>query len=133
MTSLYRYLDLIKLQTPYAKRMQFLSNRIFGEIGELQLRSVKIENFKHFFSARPTNIKSTKVARMYAEQPREKKDWVGNWYPRHVETFYLMQNLRSLGLYRDEHQDWKEEMRRMRFLRGKRPFVKGQGKRASKK
>lgn len=35
MTNLYRYVDLVKLQTPYAKRMQYLSNRIFGEVGKL--------------------------------------------------------------------------------------------------
>jgi hypothetical protein len=35
MSNLYKYANLIKLQTPYAKRMQFLSNRIFGEVGKI--------------------------------------------------------------------------------------------------
>lgn len=31
-----KYVDLIKLPTQYAKRMQYLSNRIFGEVGKLE-------------------------------------------------------------------------------------------------
>lgn len=34
MANLYKYAELVKLQTPYAKRMQYLSNRIFGEVGK---------------------------------------------------------------------------------------------------
>jgi hypothetical protein len=40
MSNLYRYVDLIKKPTPYAKRMQYLSNRIFGEVGELSHKYV---------------------------------------------------------------------------------------------
>lgn len=74
-----------------------------------------------------------KVVRMLSEEPVEKKDYVINWYPRHVETHFLIRSLRHYGLFRDEHQDWKEEMKRLRYLRGKRPPPKGQGKRATKK
>lgn len=45
-----------------------------------------------------------------------------HYYPRHVETDKLMLRLREYGLFRDEHQDFKEEMKRLRELRGK---VKG--------
>lgn len=34
MANLYKYTELVKLQTPYAKRMQYLSSRIFGEVGK---------------------------------------------------------------------------------------------------
>lgn len=39
-----------------------------------------------------------------------------------METDKLMLRLREYGLFRDEHQDFKEEMKRLRELRGK---VKG--------
>ncbi|XP_055855268.1 28S ribosomal protein S33, mitochondrial [Episyrphus balteatus] len=110
-----KYADLIKLGTQYARRMDFLSNRIFGEV------------------ARTTNDKSMKVVRMYSEEPIHMRDYVKNWYPRHVETHLLMKQLRWYGLFRDEHQDFKQEMKRLRRLRGKAPPKKGEGKRASKK
>lgn len=31
---LHKYPALVKLPTQYAKRMQYLSNRIFGEVGK---------------------------------------------------------------------------------------------------
>lgn len=43
--SAYKYADLVKLGTQYANRMNYLSNRIFGEV------------------ARTTNDKSMKVGR----------------------------------------------------------------------
>uniref|UniRef100_A0A1A9VD31 Small ribosomal subunit protein mS33 n=1 Tax=Glossina austeni TaxID=7395 RepID=A0A1A9VD31_GLOAU len=110
----YKYNDLIKLTTQYAHRMNYLSNRIFGEV------------------ARTTNSKSMKVVKMYSEEPVQKRDYVINWYPRHVETHILMKNLRLYGLFRDEHEDFKEEMKRVRKLRGKAPPKKGEGKRSKK-
>uniref|UniRef100_A0A1A9WFN9 Small ribosomal subunit protein mS33 n=1 Tax=Glossina brevipalpis TaxID=37001 RepID=A0A1A9WFN9_9MUSC len=110
----YKYSDLIKLTTQYAHRMNYLSNRIFGEV------------------ARTTNSKSMKVVKMYSEEPVQKRDYVVNWYPRHVETHILMKNLRLYGLFRDEHEDFKEEMKRVRKLRGKIPPKKGEGKRSKK-
>lgn len=47
-----------------------------------------------------------------------------DYYPRHVETNKLMNHLRDYGLFRDEHQDFKEEMMRIRELRGKRIWVR---------
>lgn len=69
---------------------------------------------------------------MFSEEPVDKRDYVVNWYPRHVETHLLMMHLRDYGLFRDEHQDFKEEMKRMRKLRGKAPPKKGEGKRSKK-
>ncbi|CAD7092730.1 unnamed protein product [Hermetia illucens] len=109
-----KYSELIKLGTQYARRMNFLSNRIFGEV------------------ARPTNSKSMKVVRMFAEKPVQLREDVVKYYPRHVETHILMKNLRNYGLFRDEHEDFKEEMKRLRRLRGKAAPKKGEGKRAKK-
>lgn len=99
----------------YAIRMSRLSARIFGEV------------------VRPTNTYSMKVVKLFSEEPRAKRKEVYDWYPPHNIYAPLMRNLRFLGLYRDEHEDFKEEMKRLRRLRGKGTPKKGEGKRAKKK
>ncbi|XP_054666213.1 28S ribosomal protein S33, mitochondrial isoform X1 [Grus americana] len=99
----------------YALRMARLSAQIFGEV------------------VRPTDSKSMKVVKLFSEQPLAKKKEVYSWYPPHNTYYALMKKLRYFGLYRDEHQDFKEEMRRLKKLRGKEKPKKGEGKRALKK
>lgn len=101
MSKYQKYVDLTKAATSYARRMQRLSNRIFGEV------------------SRPTNSKSMKVVKLLSEQPINLKHEFVKYYPRHIETGKLMMNLRYYGLYRDEHADFADEMKRMRALRGK--------------
>lgn len=98
-----KYAQLAKAGTNYARRVQHLSNRIFGEV------------------TRPTNAKSMKVVRMFAEEPLYMRHAVINYYPRHVETSHLVRHLRAYGLFRDEHNDFNDEMKRLRALRGKAP------------
>lgn len=71
-----------------------------------------------------------KVVTLFNDLPLQKKNFFVNWYPRHVETGKLIMRLREYGLFRDEHQDFKEEMKRLRALRGKIPPKRGEGKRA---
>nr|XP_046235461.1 28S ribosomal protein S33, mitochondrial [Scatophagus argus] len=99
----------------YAMRMARLSAQIFGEV------------------VRPTNSKSMKVVQLFQEPPMAKKKEVYDWYPQHKVYFAMTQKLRFMGLFRDEHQDFKEEMRRLRKLKGKGKPKKGEGKRAAKK
>ncbi|XP_064594096.1 small ribosomal subunit protein mS33 isoform X1 [Zonotrichia leucophrys gambelii] len=99
----------------YALRMARLSAQIFGDV------------------VRPTDSKSMKVVKLFSEQPLAKRDEVHNWYPPHNTYYALMKKLRYFGLYRDEHQDFREEMRRLKKLRGKEKPKKGEGKRALKK
>lgn len=73
-----------------------------------------------------------KVVKQLSEEPLHKKDYIINWYPRHIETGKLVMKLREYGLFRDEHQDFKDEMKRLRYLRGKIPPKKGEGKRSKK-
>ncbi|KAK4030648.1 28S ribosomal protein S33, mitochondrial-like [Daphnia magna] len=110
----YNYIKLVQTATPYAKRIEQLSSRIFGEV------------------ARPTSAKSLKVVDMFSSQPTEQRPDIKNYYPRHVEIHVLMRNLRNYGLFRDEHQDFKEEITRLRELRGKGKPKKGEGKRSKK-
>ncbi|KAG7320411.1 hypothetical protein KOW79_016264 [Hemibagrus wyckioides] len=99
----------------YAVRMARLSARIFGDV------------------VRPTDSRSMKVVQLFKEPPMAQKKEVYDWYPQHKIYYSLTQKLRYMGLFRDEHQDFKEEMRRLRKLRGKGKPKKGEGKRAMKK
>nr|CAH0113398.1 unnamed protein product [Daphnia galeata] len=111
----YNYLKIVQSGTPYAKRVDQLSSRIFGEV------------------ARPnTSAKSRRIVDMFSAQPLEQRPDMKNYYPRHVEIHVLMKNLRNYGLFRDEHEDFKEEIKRLRELRGKGTPKKGEGKRAKK-
>ncbi|KAJ8913201.1 hypothetical protein NQ315_016143 [Exocentrus adspersus] len=100
MSKYAKYVDLAKQTTEYARRMNRLSNRIFGEV------------------TRPTSSKSMKVVQLFSEKPINLRSEIHSYYPRHIEIAKLMKNLRYYGLYRDEHADFVEEMTRMRALRG---------------
>lgn len=112
---LYLTAEEMSSLSEYALCMSRLSARIFGEV------------------ARSTDSKSMKVVSLFSEQPLAKKKETYDWYPNHNTYFALMGNLRFLGLYRDEHQDFKDEQRRLKKLRGKGKPRKGEGKRATKK
>ncbi|CAG5120079.1 unnamed protein product [Candidula unifasciata] len=99
----------------YARRMAYLSSRIFGEL------------------MKGTHAKQVKVVTNFSVQPRHKNNFYVNYYPPYMKIELALQNLRYHGLYRDEHQDFKEEMIRLRALRGKMKPKKGEGKRAMKK
>ncbi|CAJ1055712.1 S ribosomal protein S33%2C mitochondrial [Xyrichtys novacula] len=99
----------------YALRMARLSAQIFGEV------------------VRPTDSKSMKVVQLFREQPMAKRKEVFDWYPQHKVYYSMTQKLRFMGLFRDEHEDFKEEMLRLRKLRGKGKPKKGEGKRATKR
>lgn len=101
MSKYAKYANLTKLSTDYARRMNRLSKRIFGEV------------------VRPTNSKSMKVVRLFSAEPINQRKDMYQYYPRHIETGLLMGKLRDYGLYRDEHADFQDEMDRMRALRGK--------------
>lgn len=105
-----KYVKLTNLTTNYAKRMNRLSNKIFGEV------------------VRTTNSKSMKVVKLFSEKPLDKRPEVVEYYPRLRESHVLMKHLRWYGLFRDEHQDFKEEYQRLRALRGKRIWVKGEAR-----
>lgn len=116
--NLTKYAKIVNSGSEYSQRMKHLSNRIFGEI------------------TRPTTSKSMKVIKCLSEEPYYLRRDVIKYYPRHVETGKIMRNLREFGLFRDEHQDFREEMYRLREMRGKgRPpkKTKEEGKRWKKK
>ncbi|BHF82526.1 mitochondrial translation [Sparganum proliferum] len=83
----------------YTKRMALLANRIFVDYG------------------RPLDPKSAKVIKVMSEQPEAIK--IKDWYPPLEEYSNILATLRRLGLFRDEHADFRDEMNRLRALRGK--------------
>uniref|UniRef100_A0A0B7BV11 Small ribosomal subunit protein mS33 n=1 Tax=Arion vulgaris TaxID=1028688 RepID=A0A0B7BV11_9EUPU len=99
----------------YARRMAFLSSRIFGEV------------------LKGTSYRNEKIVHQLSAQPRHKNNFFVNYYPPYQNIDLAFKNLRFHGLFRDEHQDFKEEMVRARILRGKIKPKKGEGKRAMKK
>lgn len=113
-----KYAKVVNANTEYGRRMRHLSNRIFGEV------------------TRPTTSQSMKVVQMFKEEPLYLRDDVINYYPRHIEMGQLMVNLREYGLFRDEHADFREEIKRLKAMRGKGPpprKTKEEGKRWKKK
>ncbi|XP_033331598.1 mitochondrial ribosomal protein S33 [Megalopta genalis] len=100
-----KYVDLTKVGTVYAKNMNRLSNKIFGE------------------ATRETNRRSMKVVKLFSELPTYKNPEIVRYYPQHNEISTLMKQLRLYGLYRDEHADFKDEYQRLRELRGKQKWV----------
>ncbi|VDL78939.1 unnamed protein product [Nippostrongylus brasiliensis] len=100
--------------TPYGKRMDRLSNRIFGEV------------------VRATDTKSMKVVRVMSAEPYETKEQLSvKYYPNLPMFHYLTKMLRFHGLLFDEHVVFRQVQDELKILRGKvvRPPI-GQGKRA---
>ncbi|KAK4468058.1 hypothetical protein MN116_008233 [Schistosoma mekongi] len=90
----------------YAKKMTLLAGRIFKDVG------IQVDS------------KSMKVVRIMSELPRPLI--LKDYYPALEEYSNILQKLRYLGLYRDEHADFREEMDRLRELRGKGKRKRGE-------
>ncbi|KAH7725556.1 Protein MRPS-33 [Aphelenchoides avenae] len=99
--------------TAYGKRMERLSNRIFGEV------------------VRPTNPRSMKVVRVMAAEPYEQMpEKRVDYFPNTPMFHYLTKMLYLHGLFFDQHVVWRKIQDELKTLRGKvRPEI-GQGKRA---
>uniref|UniRef100_H2Y4S8 Small ribosomal subunit protein mS33 n=1 Tax=Ciona savignyi TaxID=51511 RepID=H2Y4S8_CIOSA len=90
----------------YAHSMARLSARIFAEpVPESARRGQHIHKY-------------------LTELPYYKDRSFTHYYPPVSNVTLLLRNLRHLGLYVDEHQDFKEEMNRQRNLRGKGKSMK---------
>ncbi|VDO32848.1 unnamed protein product [Haemonchus placei] len=100
--------------TPYGKRMDRLSRRIFGEV------------------VRATDDRSMKVVRIMSAEPIETKEQLSvKYYPNLPMFHYLTKMLRFHGLFFDDHVVFRQVQDELKILRGKvvRPPI-GQGKRA---
>jgi len=104
---LYSYARALRSNSDYARRMRLVSASIFGE------------------PKRPTDKDTMRVVTMMSRKPYEERKEIVEYYPAHEQTTKLMRRLRFYGLYRDEHQDFKAEMERLRKIRGKSRNRKG--------
>lgn len=98
---LYNYARAMRSKSDYNKRLTFLSNSIFGNL------------------RRPVTPGTKKMVQMLTNKPYHQRNEIVHYYPAVTEATQLMKHLRAYGLFRDEHQDFKEEMLRMRAMRGK--------------
>ncbi|VDM32457.1 unnamed protein product [Hydatigera taeniaeformis] len=89
--------------TMYSKRIALLASRIFGDTSSV--------------------YPPPKVVRLMSELPEPIK--IRDWYPPLEEYSAILARLRQIGLFRDEHADFRDEMDRLRALRGKKKWVKG--------
>ena len=100
-----KFVNVLKRHPPppskYAQHMKRLSAAIFTEWQD------------------EPNYRALRVYRQFSEPPVNKRAEVVRWYPHHPTWNKLINQLRSYGLYRDEHEDFLEEMERLRKLRGK--------------
>ncbi|GAA50513.1 hypothetical protein CSKR_104925 [Clonorchis sinensis] len=100
-----------RMTSSYAKRMTLLAGRIFLDVG------------------RPVDQKSKKVVSLMQSRPPPVIHH--NYYPPLEEYHNIFVKLRYLGLFRDEHADFRDEMRRLRELKGKGKRKKGEGRRST--
>jgi len=98
---IYTYARTLKSKSDYATKMNRLSNQIFGEV------------------RRPTTNDGMRVVKRLSQEPFEKRERWNTYYPAIEETQELMFHLREYGLFRDEYEDFKDEMERLRQLRRK--------------
>lgn len=96
----------------YARKLARLRSRIFGEV------------------VRDTSAQEYKVVTRFSEKPVYKD--LPQWYPPIDKFNTLLHKLRNLGLYRDEHLDFADNMRAHRRTKGTGPPRKGEGKRSKK-
>ncbi len=94
-----------KSTSEYNAKMKYLSASIFGDYKK------PIEHHK-----------DKKLVRTLSGRPLSDRPEIVHYYPPHEEVASLMRKLRSYGLFRDEHQDFVDEMERLRKLRGKSRF-----------
>ena len=99
---LYSVARALQSNSEYAQRMKMLSASIFGEVKRPQ-----------------TGWQTRRVQKMFARKPYEERKEIVEYWPAHEEINKLMTQLRDYGLYRNEHEDFKEEMDRIRKLKGR--------------
>ena len=105
---------VVKMPTQYKKNMARLSAKIFNNAPPLSVSKKTLSIMK-----KELNMKPYEMDRKFLR-----------YYPPFKEMTLLTRYLRLLGLYRDEHLDFKEEIIRSQAIRGK---VKETPKRGGKK
>jgi len=112
----------------YQLRMEKLSAKIFNKqaFPVIPKEMQKDPDKAPFWNWIEDHLRLWMVALRHAEKPRDlDTEWRPDYYPAHPQIRELTYRLRAHGLFRDEHQDFKEEIKRLKILRGKQFRVKG--------
>ncbi|CAG2165301.1 unnamed protein product [Oppiella nova] len=117
------------MSSKYSQRMARLSQKIFGQYRrppmppDIQRHRTRAVYARHAFAA--LHHRNEAVIDRMSSLPLD-LDCQRNplYYPPHPQVYVLINRLREMGLFRDEHLDFKEEMVRQKILRGKRIFAK---------
>jgi len=119
------------MSSKYLQRMLRLSGKIFGEYRtpeippEIHNDRVYDHSVRNAF--REYHYRNENVIRRLSQNPMDLNvDRNPNYYPPHPQHVLLIDKLRELGLFRDEHLDFKEEMIRQQILRGKIIWKRGE-------
>ena len=95
------------MSTPYRRNMARLSAKIFNNSSPLSVKDETIDKMN---------------SRLLLEPYELDKKFI-KYYPPFKEMTLLTRYLRILGLYRDEHLDFKEEIERSQAQRGKMKHI----------
>lgn len=119
-----------KLPSAYAQKMSRLSCKIFGEYytppaPKAVMTMKNPTNYVLFHAPHYQNESQIKKLSRIPFDISPETNF--NYYPPHPQIRKLMYTLRLHGLFRDEHMDFVQEMKRLRLLRGKKFRVKGGG------
>ncbi|CDW57337.1 28S ribosomal protein S33, mitochondrial [Trichuris trichiura] len=108
-----------------------MSSGKLGSVASMYQRKIDLLS-KKIFNQLPTKLttRNDKVVYWFRRMRFSENDYRINYYPPHPMFHALTQMLRFHGLYRDEHQDFMDEFKRIDILRGKGPPKPGEGKRA---
>ncbi|CAG2108217.1 unnamed protein product [Medioppia subpectinata] len=113
----------------YAERMRRLSGRIFGDYTRppvpKQIQKPRMHCRKERDAFQSYHYRNELVVQRLSALPMDLDPQRNHlYYPPHPQHYRLINTLRELGLFRDEHLDFKDEIRRQKTLRGKRVFGK---------
>uniref|UniRef100_A0A5S6QRZ3 Small ribosomal subunit protein mS33 n=1 Tax=Trichuris muris TaxID=70415 RepID=A0A5S6QRZ3_TRIMR len=108
-----------------------MSSRRLGAVASVYQRRIDLLS-KKIFNELPAPLKgrNARLVDSFRRIRFSENDYGINYYPPHSMFHGLTQLLRFHGLYRDEHQDFMDEFKRLDILRGKGPPKPGEGKRA---
>lgn len=102
--------------------MSRLSCKIFGQHYEppMPLEIASGVDCRPKFAWQNLQVHNHRLVERTAQQPIDlSTNYNPNYYPPHPQIRNLVYILRQYGLFRDEHMDFVEEMKRLKTLRGK--------------
>ena len=111
-----------KCPSIYTQKMARLSCKIFGQHYEppMPVEIASGVDYRPKAMWQNLQVHNRRVVERTAQRPLDLDTYHNpNYYPPHPQIRELVYVLRQYGLFRDEHMDFVEEMKRLKTLRGK--------------